>query len=75
MGKWWSHSSNCGVIIMDNPMTISDAKYIAMDNINNTVQATIDGKVMFVPLDPDNIHYAEILRQVEAGTLTIAAAD
>ena len=60
---------------MDNPMTISDAKYIAMDNINNTVQATIDGKVMFVPLDPDNIHYAEILRQVDAGTLTIAAAD
>jgi len=56
-------------------MTISDAKYIAMDNINNTVQATIDGKVMFVPLNPDNIHYAEILRQVDAGTLTIAAAD
>ena len=56
-------------------MTISDAKYIAMDNINNTVQATIDGQTISVPLDPDNRHYAEILRQVADGTITIAAAD
>ena len=28
-----------------------------------------------VPLDPANRHYAEILRQVEAGTLTIQEAD
>jgi len=30
---------------------------------------------MFVPLAPANRHYAEIMRQVEAGTLTIAEAD
>ena len=60
---------------MYNPMTISDAKYIAMDDVNNTVQATIDGQLLFVALDPANRHYAEILRQVAAGTLTIAAAD
>jgi len=30
---------------------------------------------MFVPLDPANRHYAEILRQVDAGTLTIQDAD
>jgi len=30
---------------------------------------------MVVPLDPDNRHYAEILKQVEAGTLTIEEAD
>jgi hypothetical protein len=30
---------------------------------------------MFVPLDPANRHYAEILKQVEAGTLTIQEAD
>ena len=60
---------------MDNPMTISDAKYIAMDNINNTVQATIDGQTISVPLDPDNRHYAEILRQVADGTITIEDAD
>tara|TARA_R110000803_G_C11783293_1_gene296923 strand:- start:14 stop:187 length:174 start_codon:yes stop_codon:yes gene_type:complete len=40
-----------------------------------TVKATIDGTEMFVPLDPANRHYAEILRQVAAGTLTIADAD
>jgi hypothetical protein len=30
---------------------------------------------MFVPLDPNNRHYAEILRQVKEGTLTIKDAD
>ena len=60
---------------MDNVMIITNAKYIQFDSVNCTVQATIDGQEMSVPLDPDNIHYAEILRQVEAGTLTIAAAD
>jgi len=60
---------------MNITMTISDAKYIAMDNINNTVQATIDGQTMSVALDPDNRHYAEILRQVDAGTITIEDAD
>jgi hypothetical protein len=28
-----------------------------------------------VPLDPSNRHYAEILRQVETGTLVIEDAD
>jgi len=40
-----------------------------------SIKATIDGTEMFVPLDPTNRHYAEILRQVEAGELTIADAD
>ena len=40
-----------------------------------SIQATIDGQEMSVPLDPANRHYAEILKQVEAGTLTIADAD
>jgi hypothetical protein len=35
----------------------------------------IDGITMSVPLDPANRHYAEILRQVEAGTLVIQEAD
>jgi len=39
------------------------------------INATIDGTEMFVPLDPANRHYAEIMRQVEAGELTIADAD
>ena len=37
--------------------------------------ATIDGVTLSVPLDPANRHYAEILRQVEAGTLVIQEAE
>ena len=39
------------------------------------IKATIDGVEMWVPLDPANRHYAEIMRQVVAGELTIADAD
>ena len=57
-------------------MNITTAQYQAdMDGNNSSVKATIDGQVMFVPLDPANRHYAEILKQVEAGDLTIADAE
>ena len=46
-----------------------------MEGNNSSVQVTIDGQELFVPLDPANRHYAEILKQVEAGDLTIADAD
>ena len=56
-------------------MNIEAAKYIIYEGIDPILQATIDGVTMSVPLDPANRHYAEILRQVEAGTLTIAPAE
>lgn len=57
-------------------MQISNAQYIAdMDGNNTTIVATIDGVEVFVPLSQGNRHYAEILRQVAAGDLTIADAD
>ena len=60
----------------DNNMIIINAEYITDLNYNNSsIKATIDGQEMFVPLDPANRHYAEILKQVEAGTLTIADAE
>tara|TARA_B110000902_G_scaffold154661_1_gene177544 strand:- start:161 stop:331 length:171 start_codon:yes stop_codon:yes gene_type:complete len=37
--------------------------------------SVIDGKNLCVPDDPANRHYAAILRQVEAGTLVVAAAE
>ena len=43
--------------------------------ISRVIESVIDGIEMTVPLDPANRHYAEILRQVAAGTLTIADAD
>jgi len=40
-----------------------------------TILATIDGTEMSVPLDLANRHYAEIMRQVEAGELVIQEAE
>lgn len=57
-------------------MNITSAQYNtdALDGHNVSIQATIDGTEMSVPLDPANRHYAEILKQVAAGTLTIQEA-
>jgi len=64
----------CGAITM-NEMNITSAQYIvSLSGENTGVQATIDGVEIGVPLDPANRHYAEIMRQVEAGTLTIQEA-
>ena len=55
-------------------MNITFAQYLQVDSSNSGIKATIDGIEMSVPLDPANRHYAEIMRQVEAGELTIAPA-
>ena len=54
-------------------MNITSAQYTDSENL--MIKATIEGVTLFVPLDPANSHYAEILRQVAAGTLTIQDAD
>jgi hypothetical protein len=58
-------------------MNITSAQYMAshISGTNSCIKATIDNQEMSVPLDPANRHYAEIMRQVEAGTLTIAPAN
>ena len=56
-------------------MNISDAKYFAEEGKNVSVTCTIDGQQVAIPLDPANRHYAEIMRQVKEGTLTIKDAD
>jgi hypothetical protein len=57
--------------------SITSAQYILepLNNKNSGIKATIDNQEMSVPLDPANRHYAEIMRQVEAGTLTIQEAE
>jgi hypothetical protein len=58
-------------------MEITDAKYYR-DTILNEIVAincTIDGLYHSVPIKVGNRHYDEIMRQVDAGTLTIADAD
>ena len=42
---------------------------------NSGIKAIVDGIQMSIPLDPANRHYAEIMRQVEAGTLVIQPPD
>ena len=57
-------------------MNITSAQYRKnLEDENCSIIATIDGVKWGIPLDPANRHYAEILRQVEAGTLTIQDAD
>lgn len=63
-------------------MDIKSAKYHADsetgENLSITVvlnNASEKSLPLSVPLDPANTHYAEILRQVAAGELTIADAD
>ena len=63
---------------MDNEtMNITSARLQATmmpDEQPSTIQAVIDGVTMFVPMDPRNRHYKEILRQTEAKTLVIEEA-
>ena len=59
-------------------MNITSAQYVESEfnsGTNIAVKAVIDGEALHVPLDPANRHYAEIMRQVEAGTLTIQDAE
>ena len=58
-------------------MNITSAQYYTeIDGTDNAgIKATIDNEEVFVPLDPANRHYAEILKQDADGTLTIQDAD
>jgi len=60
-----------------NEMNITSAQYFAneVSGINTSIQATIDGITISVPLDPENRHYAEIMRRVADGDLTITDAE
>ena len=61
---------------MTEGMTISNAQYAQNDDGDNvSITATIDGQVLLVPVAPGNRHYDEIMKQVEAGELTIQDAD
>ena len=60
---------------MEN-MNITAAQYTNdLEGNNVAITATIDGTEMSVPLDEANRHYADIMRQVDAGTLVIAEAE
>jgi hypothetical protein len=61
---------------MNTTMNVTNAQYLlGIHGTNDGIKATINEVEVFVPLSPNNRHYAEIMRQVEAGDLTIADAD
>jgi len=58
-------------------LNITSARYVlsSIENENTAINIQVNGVMLSVPLDPSNRHYAEIMRQVEAGTLTIQEAE
>ena len=54
-------------------MKIEEAQYV--EDTKTTIKAKVNGEVHFISCDPANRHYAEILKQVQEGTLTIKDAD
>lgn len=54
-------------------MNVTSAQYLRDkdDTQNAGIKATIDGVEMFIPLDPANRHYAELMKLVGEGKITI----
>ena len=53
-------------------LNITSAQYtLDREGNNSAINITVDGITMSVPMTAGNSDYDEIMRQVEAGTLTI----
>jgi hypothetical protein len=53
----------------------TNAQYIAFNGVNTSIRCDINGVTSFVPLDPANTDYQDIMDLVAAGELTIAPAE
>ena len=53
-------------------MNILEAQWVTTEK--KSIRVVDGSNTRFVPVDPANRHYAEILKQVAAGTLTIKDA-
>ena len=66
---------------MDAKLTITNAKYKVKylpdttTEIDRNIVALVDGVYTTIPISEGNTKYKEIMRQVEAGELTIADAE
>ena len=57
-------------------MNIETAQYMLdLNGDKKKIKVVIDGVTSFVPIQAGNRHYDEIMRQVQAGDLTIQDAD
>jgi len=52
----------------------TNAQYIAFNGTNTGIRCDINGVTSFVPIDPANTDYANLMALVAAGELTIAPA-
>tara|TARA_R110000772_G_C12987198_1_gene406571 strand:- start:18 stop:185 length:168 start_codon:yes stop_codon:yes gene_type:complete len=55
-------------------MNITNAKYVEIENVVKSINATIDDIIVCVPLDPANRHFIAIQEWVAEGN-TIEDAD
>ena len=53
----------------------SNAQYLAPDGIVTCIRVDINGVTSFVPLDPANTDYQNMMKLVAEGKLVIAPAD
>ena len=53
----------------------TNAQYVAFGGVNTMIRVDINGVTSFVPLDPANTDYANLMLLVEEGKLTIAPAE
>ena len=64
---------------MQSRMNITSAQYVSADIYgtveNISIKIIVDSKEFSVPIAEGNSDYDEIMRQVEAGELTIADAE
>ena len=58
-------------------MIFTNAQYVLNEvTQQNEIRVTINGlENIFLPIHDDNIHYRELKKQVDAGTVTIAEAE
>lgn len=52
-----------------------DPQYVSFNGVNSGIRCVINGVTSFVPLDPANTDYANIMLLVSEGKLTIAPVE
>tara|TARA_Y100000004_G_scaffold173086_1_gene210588 strand:+ start:977 stop:1174 length:198 start_codon:yes stop_codon:yes gene_type:complete len=60
--------------VYKQPILDDEGNFISSDE-ENIVAIEPDGSKLFIPVNMENRHYAEIMRQVDAGELTIEEAE
>ena len=53
----------------------TNAQYIAFNGVTTGIRCDINGVTSFVPIDPANTDYKNLMALVAAGELTIAPAE